>query len=227
MQSGSESPTASEALNGGNSFMSTWSDKDSSRRLGGKVAQRQEHRRAGLLDHAADGSGEEIALTSELFTQFDRNGDGKLTWGECVPMMRAMGAATSEGEAMAAFKDLDINGDSAVSFQELSRFVQMISKPMSKDDELMEAFKFFAPEPQMTDSRSVKFAGGGITKQSLAAAFASVGEHVSEEECASMIAGTSGGQEALDFDTFRNLCKPVRQARTGGGSRVGSKTTVF
>mmetsp|Transcript_6038 Transcript_6038/g.14431 ORF Transcript_6038/g.14431 Transcript_6038/m.14431 type:complete len:251 (-) Transcript_6038:12-764(-) len=224
----SESPTASEALNGGTSFTSTFSDRDASKgRQSTAKAAHHRHRRAAFYDSALEtttGTGDELALTSELFAAYDRNNDGKLSYSECAPMLRAIGAASSEAEVQAMFKEMNTNGDNAISFPELAHFVRLISKPLSRDDELMEAYKFFAPTEELSESRSVKFTGGGITKHSLAVAFASIGEHVSEEECASMIAGVSHGQETLDVESFLGLCKPVSRPRTG--SRGGSKQTV-
>mmetsp|Transcript_22226 Transcript_22226/g.40922 ORF Transcript_22226/g.40922 Transcript_22226/m.40922 type:complete len:251 (+) Transcript_22226:65-817(+) len=231
-----ESPTASEALNGGTSFTSTFSDKDiaktrqsTAKPAHGTAHHRHEQRRAAFYDSALEalgsaGTGDELALTSELFATYDRNNDGKLSYSECAPMLRAIGAASTEAELQAMFKDINTNGDSSISFPELAHFVRLISKPLSRDDELMEAYKFFAPTEELSESRSVKFTGGGITKHSLAVAFASIGEHVSEEECASMIAGASHGQETLDVESFLGLCKPVSRPRTG--DRGGSKTTL-
>merc|ERR1719272_1113047 len=97
------------------------------------------------------------------------------------------------------FAQIDLSGDGLIVFEELVDFLQRIARPISLDEELTEAYRFFNP-----DGTEV------ITKKGLAKVLASMGEEILEEECADMIAAATGGGDVIDFDSFQRFCRPPR-----------------
>merc|ERR1712072_522127 len=116
-------------------------------------------------------------------------------------MMRIMGLQLSESELDAFFGRIDASGDGFIVFEELVEFLQKIARPITLEEELIEAFRFFNPDPTREDI---------ITKRDLAKVMTSMGEDISEAECGDMIFAATGGVEVIDFETFQRFCKPAR-----------------
>merc|ERR1712224_844639 len=153
---------------------------------------------------------DQIAECRDLFSIFDKDSDGVISRDEFGPMMKTLGLHLNERELGKYFNGMDFNGDGMIEFDELVEFLQMIARPISMEDELCQAFKYF--QPHANDETF-------ITKRSLAAVLTSMGEEISEAECADMIATVTGGGETIDFEVFQRLCKPRKQLGTGHRAR--------
>merc|ERR1719356_5934 len=178
---------------------------------------------------------EQMAECRDLFKMFDSNRDDSLGRSEFGPMMRTLGLHLTERELDMFFDRIDGNGDNAIAFEELTTFLEKIGRPLTPEEELVEAYRIFASDAPdhgsdgRTEDEDIQQI---ISKAGLARVFASMGEDISEAECASMITGITGGSEAISFHDFARLCDtPMASAAalrgSAGGERVRRKTTRF
>eukprot|EP00929_Paragymnodinium_shiwhaense_P071157 TRINITY_DN36157_c0_g1_i1.p1 TRINITY_DN36157_c0_g1~~TRINITY_DN36157_c0_g1_i1.p1 ORF type:complete len:232 (-),score=46.96 TRINITY_DN36157_c0_g1_i1:281-892(-) len=160
---------------------------------------------------------EQLAECKHLFQQFDRNNDNTIDIDEFRPMMRCLGLSLTQRELDVWFEKMDTSGDGLIQLSELVDFLQQISRHVSREEELGEAFRFFAPPDENEDEHAIN-----MTPATLAAAMRGMGEDVTEAECASMIAGLSGGAEAMDYDMFKSFARqrPAAAVETGHGLRL-------
>merc|ERR1712151_1110138 len=103
-------------------------------------------------------------------------------------------------------------------------FLQTIARPITIEEELMEAFRFFDPHcadgNDACDDSPASVPEGEqrvITKQCLFKVLTGMGEEITEAECADMIEAATGGLDVIDFQTFQRFSKPTRRS---GGTRV-------
>lgn len=97
-----------------------------------------------------------------------------------------------------------------------SRLVGPLARPISLEEELTEAFRFFKPanpgevadDDEEDEMPELDVDHAVITKKGLAKIFAEMGEEVTEEECLDMIAAATGGMDTIDFSTFESFCQP-------------------
>eukprot|EP00930_Biecheleria_cincta_P043805 TRINITY_DN30069_c0_g1_i1.p1 TRINITY_DN30069_c0_g1~~TRINITY_DN30069_c0_g1_i1.p1 ORF type:complete len:196 (-),score=48.33 TRINITY_DN30069_c0_g1_i1:54-641(-) len=153
---------------------------------------------------------DQIAECKELFTIFDKNGDEFIDKSEFVPMMRALGLNLSTQELDMFFESMDESGDGNLELEELVTFLEGISRPISFEEELCEAFSFFDPRTVEIEHNVESQA---ITDKGLAKIFKNMGEDISESECADMIKAATGGKEVIDFKTFQRFCKANKPPR--------------
>mmetsp|Transcript_120594 Transcript_120594/g.303108 ORF Transcript_120594/g.303108 Transcript_120594/m.303108 type:complete len:190 (+) Transcript_120594:3-572(+) len=152
---------------------------------------------------------EQLAEVYDLFTMFDRNSDGRIGRNEFGPMMKTLGLNLTDRELNMFFDRMDDSGDGFIEFHELTEFLQHIARPISLEEELTEAFRFFGPTvgngttPSMDSDLDIRRAM--ITKKSLAKMLADKGEDITEAECGDMIAAATGGLEEIDFRTFQRF----------------------
>eukprot|EP00747_Dinoflagellata_sp_TGD_P188496 gnl/TRDRNA2_/TRDRNA2_47594_c0_seq1.p1 gnl/TRDRNA2_/TRDRNA2_47594_c0~~gnl/TRDRNA2_/TRDRNA2_47594_c0_seq1.p1 ORF type:complete len:218 (-),score=54.48 gnl/TRDRNA2_/TRDRNA2_47594_c0_seq1:99-701(-) len=139
---------------------------------------------------------EQIAECKDLFSMFDKNADNTIDRQEFGPMMRTLGLSLTEMELDRWFLRIDKNGDGDIAFEELVDFLQRIARPITLEEELTEAFRFFNPDGTQA-----------ITKTGLAKVLAAMGEDISETECGDMIMAATNGEEEIDFATFNRFCK--------------------
>mmetsp|Transcript_69279 Transcript_69279/g.122606 ORF Transcript_69279/g.122606 Transcript_69279/m.122606 type:complete len:197 (-) Transcript_69279:12-602(-) len=153
---------------------------------------------------------DQLAECKELFEIFDKNNDDYIDKSEFVPMMRALGLNLSKQELDMFFARMDDSGDGLIEFPELVQFLEGISRPLSAEEELAEAFDFF--EPRVIEiERNVE--ASVIDPKSLYKIFMDMGEDISEQECADMIEAATGGKEVIDFKTFQRFCKSTKRPR--------------
>lgn len=162
---------------------------------------------------------EQIAECKELFDMFDKDRSGTLEKEEFAPMMRTLGLNLTQKELDMFFDRMDDSGDGLIEFSELITFLQRIARPISLEEELAEAFRFFRPSEPEFGSPALDQQGEVITARSLWEVLRNMGEEISEDECSAMIAAAAGGQQAVDFKTFKQFCRvaPLRSQHPGGG----------
>ena len=67
----------------------------------------------------------------EAFDLFDRNGDGSITSNELGHVMRCLGQEPSETEISAMIREVDVDGNGSIEFNELSLYSMQILKANS------------------------------------------------------------------------------------------------
>lgn len=173
----------------------------------------------------------------DLFQKFDKSGDNELDRSEFGSMMWTLGVHLPEDELNTFFDRMDTGGDGFVEFEELVDFLEEIARPLTLEEELSEAFRFFDPQkPEVpaedtrrdsqiswtTDSsysdsdseeeEEPKPAHPAITAKGLAQALSGMGEEISEEECLDMITAATSGKDVITFEAFREFSKPPSPA---------------
>ena len=131
----------------------------------------------------------------DVFSLFDKDGDGTVSTKELGVVMRALSQNPTDAEIAEMIKEVDTDGNQEVDFDE---FCGLMIKKMSEnepEEELVEVFKIFDKD---CDDK--------IDAQDLRIIFQELGEDVTEEDCMIMIdEHDHDGDEALDFDEFVNL----------------------
>ena len=131
----------------------------------------------------------------DVFSLFDKDGDGTVSTKELGVVMRALGQNPTDAEVTEMIKEVDIDGNGEVDFDE---FCGLMIKKMNEnepEEELVEVFKIF---DKNNDER--------IDYEDLKIIFQELGEDVSEKDCKVMIEEHDiDGDQMLSFDEFVNL----------------------
>ena len=144
------------------------------------------------LDDLTDEQKQEF---KDVFSLFDKDGDGTVSTKELGVVMRALGQNPTDAEIAEMIKEVDQDGNGEVDFEE---FCQLMIKKMNEnepEEELVEVFKIF---DKNNDEK--------IDAEDLKIIFTELGEDVSDEDCRMMIDEHDiDGDQELDFDEFVNL----------------------
>jgi len=138
----------------------------------------------------------------EVFSVFDKDGDGSLTSDELIDIMNKV-VRRKKGKETIAFTpaeikqivaEFDDNGDGSIDFEE---FVHMMTSHDGKHDELKEAFAYFDADGD-----------GAITKKEIASVFQLLGENMPEDTINLMLqAVDENGDGTISFDEFCLMMK--------------------
>jgi len=135
---------------------------------------------------------EQLAEFKEAFSVFDKDGDGTISEKELGTVMRALGLNPTEEELTQMVREVDIDGNGEVDFDE---FCEMMVKRMEDtdgDEEILEAF-------QVID----RDGDGFITESDLRDLLANLGEKVTDEEVLDMIKEVDmDGDGKISFPEF-------------------------
>ena len=131
----------------------------------------------------------------DVFSLFDKDGDGTVSTKELGMVMRALGQNPTDAEIAEMIKEVDVDGNGEVVFDE---FCGLMIKKMHEnepEEELVEVFKIF---DKNNDEK--------IDAEDLKIIFTELGEEVTDEDCRIMIEEHDiDGDAELDFDEFVNL----------------------
>ena len=131
----------------------------------------------------------------DVFTMFDKDGDGTVSTKELGVVMRALGQNPTDEELWEMIKEVDQDCSGEIDFDE---FCLLMIKKMSEnepEEELYEVFKMF---DKNGDNR--------VDHYDLIKIFEELGERVTDEECRTMIRTHDiDGDEELSFEEFVNL----------------------
>lgn len=195
---------------------------------------------------------EMVEEVKDLFSRFDRSGDNELDRGEFGPLMRMLGLDLSETELDNFFGRMDESGDGFIELNELVEFLEQIAQPLTLQEELSEAFFFFEPEEVPAEDDNDESSGDGsehftddefsdteegseesacvglgppaINAKGLAKALCGMGEEITEDECADMIAEATGGADVITFEQFQEFSRP--RAGSDAASQMASRNYV-
>mmetsp|Transcript_8437 Transcript_8437/g.15882 ORF Transcript_8437/g.15882 Transcript_8437/m.15882 type:complete len:222 (-) Transcript_8437:177-842(-) len=145
---------------------------------------------------------EEIAECRMLFDVFDANCDGFIDRAEFGQMMKTLGLQLNERELDKLFGRADggLSEGGGCDVEGLLALLRQLARPISVEEELTEAFRFFSPGEDEKDSSDT------ITQASLARVLKDMGEDFTEAECGASLAALTNGVGTVDFTAFQRLC---------------------
>ena len=137
-------------------------------------------------------SEEKITEFKAAFELFDKDRDGAINNKELGTVMRNLGQNPSEEELKQMIKEIDLDGNGVIDFNE---FLYLMVKKMNGNDteeELLEAFKVFDRD-----------GNGYVTSHELRSVMTSLCENTSPEEVEEMIKEADiDGDGQVDYQEF-------------------------
>ncbi len=128
----------------------------------------------------------------EVFSLFDKDGDGTISTSELGTVMRTLGQNPTEEEIDQMIKEVDMDGNGEIDFDEFCSLMLKKMKESEPEEELVEVFKIFD-----------KDGNGVIDWYDLAVVFKELGEKVTDEDLKEMIEEHDyDNDKALGFDEF-------------------------
>ncbi len=127
-----------------------------------------------------------------MFGLFDKDGGGTISNSELGTVMRTLGQNPTETEIEAMIREVDIDGNGEIDFDEFCRLMVKQMEQNQPAEELVEVFKIFD-----------KDSNGQIDWYDLGVAFREIGEKVSDEDLKAMIDEHDHDKDrALNFNEF-------------------------
>ncbi|XP_073105606.1 calmodulin-2 isoform X2 [Elaeis guineensis] len=93
-----------------------------------------------MAQHLTD---EQIAKFKEVFSLFDKDGDGLITAKELDTVMTSLGQNPTEAELQDMINEVDADQNGAIDFHEFLNLMACKVKNTDSEEELREAFKVF------------------------------------------------------------------------------------
>ena len=145
-----------------------------------------------MVDELTDEQKQEF---KDVFSLFDKDGDGTVSTKELGVVMRALGQNPTDAEIAEMIKEVDVDGNGEVDFDEFCGLMIKKQNENEPEEELVEVFKIF---DKNNDEK--------IDAEDLKIIFQELGEEVSDEDCRIMIDEHDiDGDSYLNFDEFVNL----------------------
>lgn len=119
---------------------------------------------------------EQIAEYREVFSLFDKIGDGTITAQYIGTVMRSFGANPTEGELKEMVNEVDVDGIGKIDFADFLTMMAKTVKYTDSEEEIREAFRTID-----------KYGNGFISAAELRHVMTNLGEKLSEEEVDEMI----------------------------------------
>ncbi|KAL1362416.1 hypothetical protein HN51_010683 [Arachis hypogaea] len=140
----------------------------------------------------ANSSDGEVA---QIFSKFDKNGDGKLSAAEISEVLVELGCATTPGEICRVMDDIDKDKDGYIDLHEFTEFFRRRIGRDDEEAEIREAFDMYDLD-----------GNGLISASELQAMMTRLGEKHSLEECAAMIKNIdTDGDGNVSFAEFKMM----------------------
>jgi len=79
----------------------------------------------------------------EVFSLFDKDGDGTINTTELGTVMRALGQNPTEQEIEQMIEEVDVDGNGEIDFDEFCNLMIKKMKESEPEEELVEVFKIF------------------------------------------------------------------------------------
>ena len=130
----------------------------------------------------------------EVFDQFDKDKDGKISSKELENAMQSMGQNPTVDEVNQMMQEVDINQDGKIDYEEFMTLMLRNSPETQTEDEVINAFRVFDKEGK-----------GLITQAELKHIMMTIGDKMTEEEADEMV-----NEADIDEDGMINYEEFVR-----------------
>eukprot|EP00800_Vazella_pourtalesii_P021361 TRINITY_DN78_c2_g1_i2.p1 TRINITY_DN78_c2_g1~~TRINITY_DN78_c2_g1_i2.p1 ORF type:complete len:168 (-),score=34.22 TRINITY_DN78_c2_g1_i2:941-1402(-) len=141
-------------------------------------------------------SSERIKELAEMFKNFDKDGDGKITFDELKEELRNIGDFKSDKEILQMIREVDLDKNGTIEFNEFAiYFDKQIGDMQTRREEMKITFNTFDINGD-----------GFITFEELKTVFSSLGEEMDVENMKHMIQKVDLNHDGkLDFCEFTKL----------------------
>ena len=139
-------------------------------------------------------SDEQRKELQDVFDQFDKDKDGKISGKELESAMISMGQNPTEEEINEMMKEVDLNKDGKIDFDEFMILMSKSSPDTQTEEEVINAFRVFDKE-----------GNGLISSTELKHIMMSIGDKMTEEEADEMV-----NEADIDEDGMINYEEFVR-----------------
>ncbi|KAI0209250.1 Calmodulin [Lamellibrachia satsuma] len=119
---------------------------------------------------------DKIAEVQEVFSLYDKDGDGCVTTKELGPVLRSLGFNPSEAEITSMLEVYDTDGSGSLDFNEFLAMIPRLSGNVDTEEGLDEAFRVWDKE-----------GSGTLSAAELRHIMTNLGEKLTEEEVDEMI----------------------------------------
>ena len=130
----------------------------------------------------------------DVFDQFDKDKDGKISAKELENAMQSMGQNPTVEEIQEMMKEVDLDQDGKISFEEFMHLMTNNTKETETEDEVINAFRVFDKE-----------GNGLISSAELKHIMMTIGDKMTEEEADEMV-----NEADIDEDGMINYEEFVR-----------------
>ncbi|KAF9649947.1 putative calmodulin [Thelephora ganbajun] len=136
-----------------------------------------------------------ISEFKEVFSLFDKDGDGTINTEELGTVMRSLGLDPTEAEIRKMINEIDSDGDGTIDFREFLTMMAMKMNDADSGEEIKEAFKVFDRD-----------GSGYISAAELKQVLASLGERLTDDEIDMMIGEVDVDRDGqIDYEEFVNM----------------------
>ncbi|KAL5007929.1 hypothetical protein ScPMuIL_013510 [Solemya velum] len=131
-----------------------------------------------ILEADTDGDGQvNYSEMKEVYSLFDKDGDGNITTKELGPVMRTLNLNPAESELQELANEIETNGTDVLDFPDfLSIMARKLKEPPETEESLKEAFRVFD-----------KDGNGYLSAAELRHVMTNLGEKLSDDEVEDMI----------------------------------------
>ena len=140
-------------------------------------------------------SEQQIRDYKEAFSIFDKDGDGTITIHELSTVLQSLGQNPTEEELEEIIREVDIDGNGEVDFNEFVLLMSKRLKATEQEDNLQDAFNIFDES-----------GNGEIVASNLFNVLQKLGENITLEEINEMISQIDiNGDGKIDYSEFVQL----------------------
>ena len=140
-------------------------------------------------------SEQQIRDYKEAFSIFDKDGDGTITIHELSTVLQSLGQNPTEEELEEIIREVDIDGNGEVDFNEFTLLMSKRLKATEQEDNLQDAFNIFDES-----------GNGEIVASNLFNVLSKLGENITLEEINEMIIQIDiNGDGKIDYSEFVQL----------------------
>ena len=117
-----------------------------------------------------------MAEYKEVFSLFDKDGDGSITTDELGVVLKSLGQNPTEAELLDLISEVDADGSGTIDFDEFLVMMSRNARDMDSEEEIREAFRVFDKE-----------GNGFISEAELRTVTTNLGLKLTDEELEEMV----------------------------------------